>query len=232
LNPSRPYVVAPQLSLDVIDVKTNKATVNNDGWKKVFQLFQNIYSIPGNLPQKVDDMWQAKNSFYKNQNLAMNLLWWDQTVGALQEQQNSNKVMNWDMVTAPVFAENPKMGQWLDQFVLAMSAQGKHQKETFQVINYLTSKEYQADLSKDGYITTLNDPSIKDTLGANLPFMKGKNVGAVFKLDYAKPLTPTKFTINPIFDPLYKAVIYDQKDINTTLRELDEKLNQAIRENP
>jgi multiple sugar transport system substrate-binding protein len=230
-NPNRPYTVAPQLSLDSIDAKTNKAAVNNDGWKKVFQLFQTIYSIPGNLPKNVDDMWQAKNTFYKNQNLAMNLLWWDQTVGSLQGQQDNNKVMNWDMVTAPVFAENPKMGQWLDQFDMAMSAQGKHQKETFQVINYLTSKEYQTELSKDGYITSLNDQSTKDTLGSNLPFLKGKNVGALFKLDYAKPLTPSQFNLNAIINPYYKGVIYDHKDINTTLRELDDKLNKAIQEN-
>lgn len=231
LNPNRPYTVAPQLSLDAIDAKTNKATVNNDGWKKVFQLFQNIYSIQGNLPQKVDDMWQAKNTFYKSQTLAMNLLWWDQAVGALQEQQVSNKVMNWDIVTAPVFAENPKMGQWLDQFDMAVSAQSKHQKEAFRVIDFLTSKEYQAELSKEGYMSSLNDQSIKDSLGANLPFLKGKNVSALFKLDYAKPMTPVKFDLNATINPFYKGVIYDQKDINTTLRELDEKLNQAIREN-
>jgi multiple sugar transport system substrate-binding protein len=230
-NPNRPYTVAPQLSLDVVDAKTNKSAINSDGWKKVFQLFQDIYAIPGNTPAKVDDMWQGGNSFYKNQNLAMNLLWWDQTVRNLQEQQDSGKVINWDMVTAPVFKENPKLGQWLDQFEMAMSAQGKHQKETFQVINYLTSKEYQLDLSKDGYISSLNDQAIKDSLGANLPFMKGKNVSSLFKLDYAVPPTPRKFNSNAIINPYYKGILYDHKDINTTLRELDEKLNQAIQEN-
>jgi multiple sugar transport system substrate-binding protein len=231
LNPSRPYVIAPQVSQDVVDSKTGKATVNNDGWKQVFQLLQNVYSIQGNVPDKVNDFWGAKNSFYKNQNLAMTLLWWDQTIGGLQESVDSNKGVNWDMVTAPVFSTNPKMGQWLDQFDMAVAAQSKHQKEAFQVIDYLTSNEYQTGLSQNGYITPLNDQAIKAQLGAGLPILKGKNVQALFKLDYAKPLTPTKINVNAIFDPFYKGVVYDKKDINTTLRELEDKLNQAIEEN-
>jgi hypothetical protein len=87
------------------------------------------------------------------------------------------------------------------------------------------------DLSKDGYITSLNDQSIKDSLGANLPFMKGKNVSSLFKLDYSVPPTPKQFDSNGIINPYYKGILYDHKDINTALRELDEKLNQAIQEN-
>jgi hypothetical protein len=87
------------------------------------------------------------------------------------------------------------------------------------------------DLSKDGYISSLNDQSIKDVLGANLPFTKGKNVSSLYKLDYSVPPTPKQFDSNAIINPYYKEIIYDHKDINTALRELDEKLNQAIQEN-
>jgi ABC-type glycerol-3-phosphate transport system substrate-binding protein len=161
----------------------------------------------------------------------MNLLWWDATIGGLQESLSSNKGMSWDMVTAPVFAEKPKLGQWLDQFDMAVSAQSKFQKEAFQVIDYLTSSEYQTDLSKKGYITSINDQAIKDKLGADLSFLKGKNVQALFKMDYVKPLTPTKFDFNAIINPFYQGIVYDKKDINTTLRELEDKLNKTIQEN-
>ncbi|CAG7654830.1 ABC transporter substrate-binding protein [Paenibacillus allorhizosphaerae] len=230
VNPNRPYVIAPQLSLDVIDPKTGKAAVNNDGWKRVFQLFQNIYSIPGNVPKNQNDFWGAKNSFYRNQNLAMNLLWWDQTVGGLQELQNGNKEFKWDLITVPIFAEKPKMGQWLDQFDMTISSQSKHKEVAFQVIDYLTSAEYQMELSKNGYISSLNYPAIKEQLGANLPFLKGKNVQALFKMDYSKPLSRLNFDVNELMNPFYVGMVYNNKDVNTTLRELEEKLNQAIQE--
>ncbi|MDF2725328.1 MAG: extracellular solute-binding protein family 1, partial [Paenibacillus sp.] len=56
LDPENATRLAFPLSLVIMNGKTNKAEVNNEPWKRVFQLAQSIYSIPGNIPEKTANL--------------------------------------------------------------------------------------------------------------------------------------------------------------------------------
>ncbi|MDF2724202.1 MAG: transporter substrate-binding protein, partial [Paenibacillus sp.] len=59
-------------SLDYVDAKTLRAAVNNEEWKRVFDLGNRINAIPGNKPAKVDSGYT--DLFLKTQESAMLVL--------------------------------------------------------------------------------------------------------------------------------------------------------------
>jgi multiple sugar transport system substrate-binding protein len=227
-HPSRPYTISSQLGAEFIDSKATKSTVTTDAWKQVFDVMKGIYSIEGNLPKDTSLLWDSYKAFLADQKLAMGVIFWNGFVSRMDELQKKNAGFNWDMATPPVFDSAPKLAPYLDQFVWSVSAKSKHKDVAFDVINYLTSEEMQLELSKDGYIPTINNEKAIAGLGANYSWMKGKNLQAMFKLQQTKPMLPTKFNAKALMNTSYSDVLYKNVDINTALRQLEEKMNKAI----
>lgn len=214
------------LSLITIDPKTNKASANTDGWRKVFQLGRDIYSIPGNNTGNYDDGFAL---FTKGRRLAMltDLNWW---FARLLDQEG--KDLNWDVAQFPSYPERPNTFGIIDVQSVTIPKSSKHKDEAFLVANLLGSEEVQLKLvRKYGKFTPLADTNQKysSQVGADIPQLKGKNMKSIFKSDYAP--------FNPIhtWEAKGMAVIMNKftevmkgKDINTALREADEEINKTV----
>ncbi|RKN71832.1 extracellular solute-binding protein [Paenibacillus ginsengarvi] len=57
LEPNVPKRVGAQLSLPLVDPKTNRAALNTEQWKKVLTQMTDIYKIPGNEKMAFPGRW-------------------------------------------------------------------------------------------------------------------------------------------------------------------------------
>lgn len=213
-----------QLVLPVVDPKTLKATINTDGWKKAIDTLFRIKSIPGN-----DGIPSPINAFEQERNLAM-FSALSARLGELEQMHNEGRPMNWDMASMPTFPEKPKNAFGANQFLLMVSSSTKHENEVMQLIKLFTDEEVQLALNKRGRLTSLKDKKFQNTFGENLNSMKGKNKEAIFKTT-AAPLPPIT-----VYDPIARSqagiaageVLSGKSDLNTALRNAEEKANQLI----
>ncbi|MEF3306733.1 ABC transporter substrate-binding protein [Paenibacillus sp. GYB003] len=226
LEPNVTERPASQLSLPYVDPTTKKALVNTESWKKVLGFMAKIRQIPGN--DQITYHGGANDVFVKEQRLAMlasnNILF----EGNLYKYPD----FNWDMVTYPTWPEAPGIALRNDQHMMSIAGTSKHKDEAFLVIATVTSDEVQMSISRQGKLSILKDQSIRDAFGADLDFAKGKNLQAIYKTKPAKSFVPTKYDsigMGAINDAL-KDVVSGGKDLNTVLREAEEKINLKIAE--
>lgn len=215
-----------QLSLAYVDPKTNKALVHSDAFKQALTMIHSIYSIPGNDDISIHD--KANNQFTKERRLAMlasNNILYDAGLDKLPD-------LNWDMVSYPTWKEAPGKGLHLGGHTVAIPSNSKHKDEAFLVIETLTSDEVGLDLSRRGRISTLKDQKFKDAFGADMPFMKGKNIQAIYKTTPA-PIPEqspyTKYGESAVANAL-KKMVKENVDNNTALSQAEEETNKKIEE--
>jgi hypothetical protein len=90
------------------------------------------------------------------------------------------------------------------------------------------SDEVQTKLNRVGKVTSLSTLDVKKMYAADLPYAKGKNLPAVYKLNQSYyPLSEyddsaIKLTVDHSFD------LYTGKDINTVIRETNDDIAKAI----
>jgi multiple sugar transport system substrate-binding protein len=223
LEPDYSFRVASVLGLGMIDPKAERALVNSDGWKKVFQLLKTIYDIPGNGEYKLGAA--AESQFVKDRTLAM--LPGLNRLPILINAQG----LNWDMAQYPQFKEAPNTAMGVDEWILHVTKQSKYKDQAFQVISTVLSEEVQTDMARNGRFPILTGKTIEEQFGKNIPSLNGKNVKAAFLSQPAKAYPVSKYdevgqqvmggtTLGPI--------VKGTKDINTALREAEEKINSAI----
>jgi multiple sugar transport system substrate-binding protein len=214
-----------------IDVATNKAQVNNDKQREVFQMMKTIYSIPGNDFAQLTKLVPA-NAFFKDKVLAMYTFYMNGVLAQFKTDFSSGKPMNWDMVQQPYFKSNPGIGAKTDAHLLIVGAQSKHKQEAFSVIQYLTtSKDVQNLMSQEGKIPALNLSDVAQNYGKAVPFLQGKNVQVLFKTKMAPlpkfhPLESSAVN-KPVNDAL-NDVVTNGVDINTALAKAQEQVQQNI----
>jgi multiple sugar transport system substrate-binding protein len=208
-----------QLSLAPLDTKEDKAAVNTDGWKILFENLKRFYEIPGNNPMSASDVSKG--------NIAMALESHPLMVGWAK----ANPSLNWDIVSLPSLKERPNMGLKPATLALFIAQTSKYKDEAFQVVSYLVSEEVQMMLSKQGVGTPLATSTVKKAFGQDLPEMKGKNTGAFYFYPDAppSPLRDPKLTnVSVDFGAKFFEMITNKTDVNTTLRQFEEGINQAI----
>jgi multiple sugar transport system substrate-binding protein len=223
LEPMLVYRVASQLALPVADPKTFKATLDTDGWKRVFTLLKSIYDIPGN--NKMTFNATAVTEFTKTRTLAMltgpNYFY----AGNLDKMPD----FNWDMATHPVFAEAPGTSTKVDAHTLSIMSTSKHKEDAFKIIATTLSDEVQSDMAKQADISPLKDPKYSKLFAQDVPFLKGKNVQAAVALKPAKAIDITPYydlATKQLRDAMNKVI--KGTDVNSALREANEKTDQAI----
>ena len=216
--------MALQLSLPYVDPKTEKAALDSDGWKKLFNQMKRVVSIPG-VFEGAEDISLYSNGLEKR-TVAM-VTNNNKIPRYLEEEKNG---LNWDLTTFPSYPEQMNVYPSVEANSLILNVASKHKDEAFKVIEYLVSDEVQLALAKSLQMSALKGEQFTKAFGENYPALKTKNLQGMFKGRPA-PLKPTT-----IYDDLglkaardaYKEVTVNNKDINTALREANEKLNQAI----
>ncbi|CAG7639427.1 ABC transporter substrate-binding protein [Paenibacillus allorhizosphaerae] len=211
------------MALDYVDPKTGKPVLTSDGWVKAFQVIQSFNSIPGN---KHDSKF--RDLFIKDRTLATYITY-DNTQNFEQLEKDGNP-MNWDMVSFPTFKNTPGVGHGIDSHNIAVTSTGKNKDAAFQVLAYLTSKEVQMELSRNGKQPGIQDPEMQKVFGSNVSILKGKNIGAIFKTKAAPMRNISDFDA-VVQKELYKAydmLVSGNSDINTLLRTANEEAEKAI----
>ncbi|MCJ8012644.1 extracellular solute-binding protein [Paenibacillus sp. KQZ6P-2] len=207
--------------ITTIDAKTNKASINNDQWKQVFQTAYNIYKIPGNEKDKAWAFLDKTGAMFAGFNIFPNLM-----------QMSAEGFTNWDVVQYPSFPGHENTYGMVDAHILTINSTSEHPDEAMKAISVITSDEVQKlSASKTLRVTALTSPEVQNAFGADNPFMKGKNIAGVFK---SKPAPAPVFSpfngdgmgiANKKFDEYLAG-----KDLNTALREAEEEINKVLSE--
>lgn len=222
---SGPIRAAYPLSLVVIDPIENKASVNNDQWKKVFELLKRVTSLPGALNENGGVI--SDNDFWNKQNVAM-------MANVNRFSSAPDTFTSWDVGQYPSYPERPNTYGMVDSWVMVVSKVSQHPVQAMQVINVITSDEVQLAAAKMGQMSTLVNPEMKQRFGEEMPQLKGKNIQSIFK---SNPAPFPRFSLYnrralPLLVENLNKVIAGSMDINTALRDADERINQFLKELP
>lgn len=219
------YRGAYQLELPFLDVVTNKPVFQSDGWKELFQLWSGMWNYPGvGAPPS---SYNFIEGFLKGE-VAMMPGFSNQ----IFDVANRN-AFDWDVVTYPTNPKAPGVGQRAAPVIMSITEQSKHKDAAMQVLSVLLSDEVQTDISKTAKVSVLKEASVQQQFAKDTPVLASKNMVAFTKLKYAKAksfgIVPTG-TAAGIPIAAFNDVVFKGKDINTALREADEKMAQAIKE--
>jgi len=221
-----------QLSISPLSPTEDKANVNNDQWKQLLLTLDKIYKIPGNnRPTNTRSITPEVEQFEKQLNVAM-------LISGYGRQVNFPPNLNWDVVSMPTFKDKPKVGQQSSPTFWGITPTSKHKEDAFEVIMYLMNDERMMDNSKKGLLTPVNKPEIRKAFGTDAPELKGKNLEAAYYNTYA-PIEPARASglnnairqdaINIVNDA-FTDMLLNNIDVNTALRQADEKINQKFAE--
>ncbi|WP_158301943.1 ABC transporter substrate-binding protein [Paenibacillus mesophilus] len=210
------------LSLNLVDPKSETANFNaNDLLRRVFEMGKTINDIPGNAQQGA-----FLTVFPKDRTIAM--LATSNFTSFFRDAPG----LNWDMAQYPSYKDRPNTYGMYDLHVIAVPKTSKYKEEAFKVIEVLMSDEVQMESVRvTGRVSPLKDQKFKDNFGADQAGLKGKNTQAIFK---SKPADAPEFSrfyrdANAIVLNEYKEFLAGKKDVNSALRDAEEKVNQAIK---
>ncbi|MDF2725767.1 MAG: extracellular solute-binding protein family 1 [Paenibacillus sp.] len=210
------------------DTKTNKSTLNTPEWKFIFEHTKNILKIPGNewTDAETKNATSSEANFYTKRTAAM--YGGNNMHPKLGEPTKAG--LNWDVAQYPSFPNRPGINTDVDAHLVFITSTSKHKDQAMKVLVELTSNETEMELArKTARRTPLVDKQFEAAFAAELDYTKGKNNAGMFKSKmFNSPLRPRYTTEASNF---LKAAFYDYyngKDVNTALREADEKMNQFL----
>ncbi|CAG7650383.1 hypothetical protein PAESOLCIP111_06066 [Paenibacillus solanacearum] len=212
-----------------VDPKTNKAIVDIPMYRKVLELFQANYEIPGVVNGK--SYAYAAETFIKDKKLAMMADWVSKILTQILD-ADDDAAPNWDMVTNPTFEDRKGKGRHTLANMLIITKGSKHKEQAMQVIQHLVSKESQLYMARFSRIPALSDPEIEKVFGSENPKLKTKNTAALFKNPSSPTPTPNKYDkeVQELIRGMRAELALKKKDINTVLRETQEAADKKVAE--
>ncbi len=207
---------------------TNKASVDNQTFRTVFELGKKIYEIPNNLaPGK--NPFPGISFFYKDRNIAIQVGY---NIIELLVDAQVKSGLNWDMVQYPSYKEIPNVTGYVDTNILAVTKTSKNRDQAMLALRpFLTSIDAQKSLTGAGQKSPLKDPQVNKNFGADIPELKGKNLSVVSKGTQVPAAAFSQYESEAY--ALTRASFleyYKGKDLNTALREATEKIDKKIAE--
>lgn len=222
------YLRMNPLSLVNVDPQTNRASLNNEDWKKLLQQSM-LNPMQSEVYKQVAAELQSKwykipyfDEFSKTQNTAM--------FSFMYGEYEWLKGMNYDVVSLPSFKDNPKVGSQSYPTYMFITSTSQHKDAAMEVVKLFISDDYQTRLSKSGGITTLNNDAIKQVFGEETA-MKDKNIkNAVFFNRPAPAVAKTRYDtfVEEAIRKQYTPLLTGETDLNTALRTAEEEVNQKI----
>lgn len=227
LDPASSYVMSFPYSLAYVDGKTDKASINNEGWKKVFDTAKTILAIPGNAQPKAEPSAAASGSlFIKDKNVAMLA-----STNLIAQIGSAAETVNWDIAQYPSYKDKPNVSGKLDSHNVVVSKTTKFPEEALRVIETVTSDEVQLlSARKTARMSPLVSEEPKKQFGAEVPYLNGKNVAALFKGTVAPAPVYSIYENDgkKIGQQAFRDYLDGKFDLNTTLRQAEEEINRII----
>lgn len=210
-----------QRSLGFMDTKSDKAAVNTEAWQQLFANFKKIYDIPANA--------SSISGSFGGGTSAMNIDVTEKLITMYQTNPN----LNWDVISAPVFKDAPKVGFQPNFYSMYITEQSKNKDAAFEVIAHLLSDEVQTKLSKRALVTPLVNKNIQTVFGQEIEWLKERNTQAVFYNKYASPapirdVGLTFVDVAGVPGNTFDAMLKNGTDINTALRQAEESIEKSI----
>ncbi|MDF2713605.1 MAG: extracellular solute-binding protein family 1 [Paenibacillus sp.] len=213
------------LSLPILDPAKDGLSAA-DKWKTLFDNILRLYQIPNN---KIESTATLETAVFGKGLAAM-------YAAAHNIYLVIPPEIDWDIVSAPTLAGGPKLMGQRGPAYWSIASTSKHKDEAFQVIMAMLADEVQMQDSRSGIPTVLNNKDIQNMLGQGHPVYSQKNMKAVnfyepipYPAKRNKGLTPVPDgTQTNLMNDAFRASAQGQSDVNTALRDLDEKLKQEI----
>ncbi|CAG7629367.1 hypothetical protein PAESOLCIP111_03096 [Paenibacillus solanacearum] len=208
-----------QLSISPLHAKEDKATINNDGYRLLYDNLRRFFELPNATIAPLGDFSKGTIAMMVNSHPGI--------IGAAR----ANPSLNWDVAAVPSLKERPKIGFKPATLALFVTQTSKHKDEAFEVVSYLLSEEVQTALVKNGVGTPLKSDAVKKAFGQNVPEWQGKNVGALYFYPDAPPSEARASHLVDVgvdFGNSFAAMVKDKIDSNTALRSFEEQINQTI----
>jgi multiple sugar transport system substrate-binding protein len=222
---------ALQSTRSMVPVKaiTNEINVNNDEYRKIFELGKKVWDIPNNN-RMAGTSAKQNDYFFKDQNVAMTL------AGAIFSYvdaavKSGVKLPNWDMAQHPSWPDRPNTYSKADPTVAAVTKSSKHPDDAMAVISVLVSDEVQTAYTKALAVPTpLKNQDVKKVFGADLPVLQGKNVAAIFKSQNgpAAPQATLQGDANKIMNDRFNDYLQGKLDLNSALRQAEEEIAKIV----
>lgn len=213
------FWMAQPLSISDIDPKTDKATVNNANWKRVFELIKSMYDIPGNGRISTS----AFDQFTKQQTLAMYL-----DLNIMTSLSNSG--VPWDAAQYPSYPEKPNTYGNGSVHMAIITKTSKYKEQAMQVVQAVTSDPFQMSMTKLGMLSPLKDPAFKAAIGTGRDDLKGKNIQGILKSrPVPYPIASTfRLKAERITVAKLNEFLKGTLDVNTALKQAEEEINQMV----
>ncbi|WP_256757792.1 ABC transporter substrate-binding protein [Cohnella sp. WQ 127256] len=214
-----------ELSLPIIDAQSGKATVNNEGWKRIFDNLSRFYKIKGNLEGYEPDSGLELSKFYEQKNIAMVL-----SLSTSYKRPGFDQ-LNWDMVAAPTFSDNNGVGYQSLPTMIYITDTAANKEAALQAVSTLLSDEAQLAAAKEGRPTHLLNEEVRKAYGADVALLKGKNATAIYYNKFApSPAIHPTLTLNyaSILTVEFEKVIRGELDSAKALQSAETELNKAV----
>lgn len=217
------------LSPTYIDKDTNQALFSTDVFKRAFQTITNFYHISGNEVDHSTRDYGSQLKLYQDEKVVGMFLGLSK-LGATHFADHTN--LNWDVASYPHYEDQPDIGPQSYPNYFYISQVSEHKDVAFQVLAYMTDEQFQLRLARQGEFPILQNTNLMDEYAADLPHMQDKNISALLPDKFAMPAFQGEFQqIGKVeLREAYYNVILGLQDVNTALREADERINQRIAE--
>ncbi|MDF2722511.1 MAG: family 1 extracellular solute-binding protein [Paenibacillus sp.] len=223
-------ILSNQLSLPLVDAKTEKAAVQTPGFKTIVDTFAELYRLGGKTSDADFDS-SGQKAFMTSQKAAM---WAGNAAFAnLLDLDKKGQGFNWDVVSLPTFKEAPGMGTQYSGAIWSVSNVNGKQDLAAHIAYWLTSsKEIQIEGGGLLRFPTLKDAEVKASYGKGEKLMENKNVKGLLvnKVPVSVKATLYDGNANSILVAKTMEVLKGTKDSNTALREAGEEIDKKIAE--
>lgn len=227
VNP-KSYLRQNQFSLPLIASNPYRADLSADKWKTLMDAVFMKPAADSGVKASLEKSFPGHADFYTSQRIGMYVMLNDLYFRGYEPMQN----MNWNMVSIPAFKEAPGVRSqdvYVGLFPLSISDKADW---VMEVLNNLTSEEYQLFLSGKGYMTALKSDAVKQAMGRETAFKDKNFYGALFGQKPAPSIETTPYDDLLVEGALDQTNLKDlQKgyiDLNTALRQAEEAANKAI----
>lgn len=213
-------------SLGFVSPTTRKADFTSAKWTSYINNLLRFYQIPGNqVAIKQLAGGETRTLFHKEQRLAMWL-----PVSGTGIRDLSFDGLNYDFAQIPTFKEAPGIGPQSWPLFFYLTSTSEHKEDAFKALAYLTSDEFQMQKSRGGILTVLKDKNIRQAFAKDAPEYSGKNLQAFLPETFAPPAYMSKYNGTSVaeMNKAFNETVAGEKDLNTALREAEERANKTI----
>ena len=229
LDPGAIKSLSRSYLLPAMDEDEEKPNLHSDGYQNMLALLKRIYDIPGTVDREANRYSYGIDFFLKDQRLAMHSVWLAAITSRLTEHGDS---LSWDLAGHPVFPERPDIGKEIEFQSLLVTPNSENKIPVYYIIQAMVSDESQQRMNKGKNLTILNEPEWHTNFASDTQLFEGKNLEGIFSVKPAPASRYTKYD-NQLYNYVgeaLRAVVLENADINSALREANEKAEQYIAE--